>query len=221
MKPKDHTWGQYLRNGLGLKLSKVGEALGIDFLTYNAVILELFHSIALENAPKVVAALRELYPEVRSIADIGCGSGAFAAEFQRSGISTFGFERSPHGIEMARKQGVDCRSFDVALASDDASVPAVDLVYSFEVAEHVPKELAGAFVRFVVARGDFVVFAAAQPGQGGIGHINEQPMTYWADLFGECGFELCPDETDAVRKAFLQRNTSNWFYNNSCVYRRR
>lgn len=221
MKPKEHTWAQYIRNGLGLKLSKIGEAMGVDSLTYNPVILELFHSIAMENAPKVVSAIKELYPQVRSVADVGCGSGAFAAEFNRSGIAAIGFERSPHGIALARKQGVDCRFFDVAIMPEEESVSPVDLVYSFEVAEHVPEALARQFVQFVTSCGDLIVFAAAHPGQGGIGHINEQPVSYWVNIFNEFGFDVSASETDAVREAFREKDTSNWFFNNSCVYRRR
>lgn len=222
MKPKGHTWSQYLRNGIGLKLSKLGERFGCDALTYNPVILELFHSIALENAPKVVSVLRAAYPAVSSVVDVGCGSGAFAAEFTRCGVKAIGFERSPHGIQLAREQGVDCRHFDVSLPiSGDVGSSMGDLVYSFEVAEHVPENLAENFIRFISMCGNLVAFAAAQPGQGGIGHINEQYPSYWEKIFARHGFEFCDVETQNVRNAFMDHSTSDWFYKNTCIYRRK
>ena len=220
MKPKGHTWKQYIRNGLGLKMSKVGERLGIDAWTYNAVILELFHSIALKNAPKVVPAILECLPEVSSAIDVGCGSGAFAAEFERSGIHTIGLEHSPHGVALAREQGVDSRPFDVTLPVESQIGERADLVYSFEVAEHIPESLADAFVNFMVSLGDLVVFAAAQPGQGGIGHINEQPVSYWTRKFWKSGFDFMESESERLRSEFRKRDASDWFSNNTCIFRK-
>jgi SAM-dependent methyltransferase len=220
MKPKGHSWPQYLRNGIGLKLSKVGEKLGIDSLTYNPVILELFHSIGLQNAPKVVEAVRATFPAARSVIDVGCGSGAFAAEFSRKGIKAIGLEHSPHGVRLARAQGVDCRNFDVAKPRAPQISETADLVYSFEVAEHVPAALAGDFVQFMSELGPLIIFAAAHPGQGGIGHINEQPTSYWIQKFDAAGFRYSPDETEALRLVFQNHQTSDWFFKNTCVFRR-
>ncbi|MBE2286877.1 MAG: methyltransferase domain-containing protein [Prosthecobacter sp.] len=220
MKPKDHTWKQYVRNGLGFKLSRLGEVLGIESWTYNAVILELFHRLALENAPAVVKVVRQVIPGFSSVIDVGCGGGAFAAEFNRAGVKAIGLEHSPHGVALARQQGVDCRPFDVALPVEAQISEKADLVYSFEVAEHVPAALADHFVRFACALGPVVVFAAAQPGQGGIGHINEQPVSYWVEKFGRAGFELDEPTTQALRTAFQSAQVSSWFSSNTCVYRK-
>ena len=219
MKPKGHTWPQYLRNGIGLKVSKVGERLGIDALTYNPVIMELFHSIAIQNAPKVVASMREIFPNARSVIDVGCGSGAYAAEFQRTGIKSIGLEHSPHGVELARKQGVDCRPFDVAMPVAEQIREVADLVYSFEVAEHLPASLADNFVHFMASLGPLVVFAAAQPKQGGIGHINEQPRSYWIEKFERAGCQYSTAESETLRARLRKDETSDWFYKNTCVFR--
>jgi len=221
MKPKEHTWPQYIRNGLGFRLSRVGERLGIEALTYNPVIMEWFHAYALRNAAKVVAAIREVFPETESVIDVGCGSGAFAAEFNRQGLRAIGLEHSRHGVELARRQGVDCRHFDVARPAAEQIREIVDLVYSFEVAEHVPASLADSFVQFTTCLGPLVIFTAAQPGQGGIGHINEQPLNYWMAKFERAGFRQSIAETETLRAAFRKRETSYWFFQNSAVFRSR
>ena len=137
VKPKEHTWPQYIRNGLGFRLSCVGERLGFGGLPYKPVIMELFHTIAPQNAAKVSSAIREVFPDVRSVIDVGCGSGAFAAEFTRHGVCALGLEHSRHRVALARRQGVDCRRFDVAKHVATQICETANLVYSFEVAKHV------------------------------------------------------------------------------------
>ncbi len=220
MKPKGHTWPQYIRNGLGRNLSRIGERFGIDSWIYNAVTLELFHSIAQQNAPKVIPSMLHCFPGISSVIDVGCGSGAFVAEFNRAGVRGIGFEHSAHGIALARNQGVDCRYFDVAQMGDGQLSVSADLVYSFEVAEHVPVALADNFVDFVASLGPLVIFAAAQPNQGGIGHINEQPIDYWIKKFEKKGYSFCESETNTLRVAFHVSLTSDWFYKNTCVFRK-
>jgi SAM-dependent methyltransferase len=220
MKPKEDTWPQYIRNGLGFRLSHLGERLGVDALTYNPVIMEWFHAYALQNAGKVVSAIREVFPQAGSVIDVGCGSGAFAAEFSRQGVRAIGLEHSPHGVKLARKQGVDCRPFDVARPVTEQIRESADLVYSFEVAEHVPASLADSFVDFMTGLGSLVIFTAARPGQGGIGHINEQPLDYWKEKFERGGFHESIAETETLRATFQQRQTSYWFFKNAAVFRR-
>jgi SAM-dependent methyltransferase len=221
MKPPGESWPRYIRNGIGLNLSRIGERLGIDWLTYNQIVMDLFHSMALKNAPKVVDSMLEVFPGIRSLIDVGAGSGAFAAEFASRGLKVVGLEHSIHGINLARKQGVDCRSFNVEKQSPDQIGLTADIVYSFEVGEHLQPSLADKFVDFVMALGSTVVFTAAQPGQGGIGHINEQPLSYWISRFKRGGFEFSQSETERLRAAFLRRGASPWFPRNACVFRRR
>jgi SAM-dependent methyltransferase len=198
----------------------MGQRFGVDALTYNPVIMDYFHSVALKNAAKVVAAIREVFPEVGSAIDVGCGSGAFAAEFSRQGVHTIGLEHSRHGVGLARRQGVDCRPFDVAKPVAEQIHETADLAYSFEVAEHVPASLADSFVHFMTCLGPVVIFTAAQPNQGGIGHINEQPLDYWIEKFERAGFQRSTAETESLRTGFQRRETSYWFFKNALVFRR-
>ncbi len=219
MKPTGHTWAQYIRNGLGLKLSRIGEVVGVDRLIYNPVILELFHSIALENSPKVVDSLLRHFPDIKSVIDVGCGGGAFAAEFRRRGLIAIGLEYSPHGIALAIRQGVDCRPFDVARPIREQIAERADLAYSFEVAEHIPSIYADQFVDSMIELSDTIVFAAAQPGQGGIGHVNEQPIRYWIEKFEEKGFRY-DEGSMQLRLQLKKAGASYWFENNTCIFRK-
>jgi hypothetical protein len=64
-----------------------------------------------------------------------------------------------------------------------------------------------------------VVFSAAQPGQGGLGHVNEQPTDYWIDLFEKEGQIYRPDLTAQLR-ARLHRLTMSvpWLPANLTVF---
>ena len=63
-----------------------------------------------------------------------------------------------------------------------------DLVVCIEVAEHLDKAAAAPLVRTLTRTAPVVLFSAAPPGQGGHGHVNEQPRAYWHALFAQHGF---------------------------------
>ncbi|PWT74385.1 MAG: hypothetical protein C5B60_06765 [Chloroflexi bacterium] len=58
-----------------------------------------------------------------------------------------------------------------------------DLAMSLEVAEHLKPESASLFIDALTQASDVVLFGAAVKGQGGTGHINEQPQSYWGTFF--------------------------------------
>lgn len=61
-----------------------------------------------------------------------------------------------------------------------------ELVLSLEVAEHVPAEFADELVRRLAgATSKYLVFAAARPGQGGTGHLDESmhDRAWWIERF--------------------------------------
>jgi SAM-dependent methyltransferase len=219
MKPENSTWPQYIRSGLGLKISKLGERLGCDQLTYNFVIMRSFHSMAVANAPGVVRSFADTFGTGGSLIDVGCGSGAIAAQFLRAGYSIVGCEHSPHGRKLARRQGVNVVDFDLNRKPPADVIGNFEVAYSFEVAEHLTPKLGDALVEFLTRLSIVVVFTAAQPGQGGVGHINEQPIEYWSERFRQHRFELDQVNTDKLRNRFKAYSISPWFSVNACVFR--
>jgi SAM-dependent methyltransferase len=220
MKPAEISWPLYLRIGLGTRLARLGEKLQWDQLTYNRLVFEyVFHYNAIKNAARVADSIAEAFPEASTFLDVGCGSGAFAAEFLRRGYDITACERSKHGITLAQRQGLNCLPFDLSQEPAVDVVGPFDLVYCFEVAEHMPAALGQRLVKFISSLGSWVVFSVAQPGQGGIGHVNEQPIEYWVNAFA--GFGHCFDEaqTARLRGKFRQSDVSDWFYRNTCVFR--
>src|SRR5829696_2181072 len=83
-------------------VSRIGEAIGSDALTYNYGVFLSFHRAALRNAPHFADAVLAAFPQTRRIADIGCGSGGYAAEFKRRGLDVVACEYSPRGRRWAQ-----------------------------------------------------------------------------------------------------------------------
>ena len=217
MKAKGVSWSLYFRNGLGRRLAMLGKRTGRDWLIYNPLVMLQFHDQGLYNAPLVTSVILKSFPLAEAVLDVGCGTGVFTAEFARRGCRAVGLERSPHGRKLAFRQQVDCRDFDLTRVPPAEVPEKFDLVYCFEVAEHLPTELGEKLVDYLCGFNSPVVFSAAQPGQGGTGHVNEQPPTYWVQRFEERGFRLEPMLTDKLRFGFRASNAAFWFQCNVIV----
>jgi SAM-dependent methyltransferase len=128
------------------------------------------------------------------ILDVGCGPGLYVEELRAVGFDAYGVDNDERMPKQAWYRHVDLANLSGAdLPSDD-----FDIVLSLEVGEHLPEKVAEDYVTFI-ARTDarVVYFSAARPGQGGIGHINCQPRSYWSRLFALAGFYLDPEGTES------------------------
>ena len=153
-------------------------AYGTDFYRF-------LSSFAVRSAQRVVPTLTAVLP-LRSVADFGCGQGAWLSVWAAAGASVTGVD-GPY-IETTTLL-IDPGRFHAA----DLSAPIdlgrqFDLVQSLEVAEHLPPAKAEQFVDTLTAHGSQVLFSAAVPGQGGENHLNEQPLGYWRAIFRKRGY---------------------------------
>ncbi|MSR77936.1 MAG: hypothetical protein EXS63_06915 [Candidatus Omnitrophica bacterium] len=144
----------------------------------------------------IVSKLIEwLHP--KSVVDVGCGIGAALSLFQKKGVPVV------LGIEGPWIKRNYLLIAEKDLLIQDLSQPfqisqKFDLALSIEVAEHLPENAADHFVEHLTKLAPVIVFAAAIPGQGGIGHVNEQWPEYWCGKFERQGFE----KVDCLREIF-------------------
>ncbi len=208
------------RERIGGRLSRIGELVGWNWLTYNPILFLNFHNFAVTDANNVVDIIEQCFPDAKSFVDVGAGSGAYAAEAQRRGHPTVAYEHSRFGRYLAGRQGVNSRAFDLTRippAIVDRDV--FDVAYCFEVAEHIPAPLGDLLVEFISIHGREVLFTAAHPGQGGTGHINEQTADYWQERFARHGKQLDVERTDTIRGALASANLrSRWLAENAMVF---
>jgi len=136
-------------------------------------------------ARRILAALPASLPR-RSVADIGCGTGTWLAAALADGArNAFGIEGdwvTPAMLDESR----------IAFAPQDLEQPftgpRTDLALSLEVGEHLSPARAPGFVADLVALAPAILFSAAIPGQGGVGHLNEQWQSWWAAHFASHGY---------------------------------
>lgn len=221
MKPSGISWPRYFFYGVGRRLSRIGERLGVQWLTYNPFHFWHFHEHAVANAPAVIDSMIDIFPTVRTVLDVGAGSGGFAAEAKRRGLDVAACENSAAGRKIARSQGLDVLTFDLTLKQPSLTRPPYDLAYCFEVAEHLPPALGESLILFLTLQAPLIVFSAAHPGQGGTGHINEQSKEHWIGRFERLGFSLDHDSTESLKENFRLRSTpARWFHTNTIVLRK-
>jgi SAM-dependent methyltransferase len=151
---------------------------GADFYRY-------LSSFAARSARVVVPRLTAALP-VHSVADFGCGQGAWLSVWRSAGASIVGVD-GPY-VDPSQLL-IDAAAFHAAdLAQPIDLGRRFDLVQSLEVAEHLPATKAEQFVETLTVHGPLVLFSAAIPGQGGENHINEQPLGYWRAIFRRRGY---------------------------------
>ena len=66
-----------------------------------------------------------------------------------------------------------------------------------------------------------LIWTAAQPGQGGVGHINCQTKDYWTKLFELQPLERCFDIENQLIDAMKAGYHMGWFVRNLLVYRKK
>jgi SAM-dependent methyltransferase len=132
----------------------------------------------------------------KTMLDVGCGTGVSLAYFVQSGVDARGLEGSALAIAKA-KHPDRIRLHNLEKAIDLGQ--RFDLVWSFEVAEHLHPRFADEFVDTLTRHGNVVVMSAARPGQGGEGHFNEQEPEYWIEKFRQRGLRLDERLTQKIR----------------------
>lgn len=163
------------------------------------------------SAAIVVPLVLSLLP-VKSVIDVGCGVGPWAAEFLANGVpDVWGVDgdyvdRSQLRIPSDRFLA---RDLTKSLHFDRA----FDLAVCLEVAEHLPESRAGGLVVDLVSIAPCVLFSAAIPGPTGTNHINSQYLPYWVSLFQTHGYEAL----DLIRPRIWGNNSVAWFYQQDTV----
>jgi len=163
------------------------------------------------SASVVVPLLLSLLP-TKSVIDIGCGLGAWAAEFSANGVpDVLGVDGDY--VDRSQLRIPPDRFFAHDLTEPLQFDRRFDLAVCLEVAEHLPEWRAGGLVADLTSLAPCVLFSAAVPGPTGHNHINSQYLPYWVELFRRHGYEAI----DPIRPRIWGNELVDWFYQQNIV----
>ncbi|MCB1908961.1 MAG: methyltransferase domain-containing protein [Rhodocyclaceae bacterium] len=169
------------------------------------------------SARTILSLVLDVLPPLRSAIDIGCGVGTWLSVLKEKGVSEIcGLDGPWVDQDLLEIPRADFRTtdFDEAIVADKR----YDLAICLEVAEHLPERSASKFVGSLVSASDRVLFSAAIPCQGGVGHVNEQWPEYWGRMFAARGYVAL----DFLRrKIWNDENIPFWYRQNVLMFVRR
>lgn len=153
---------------------------GQDF--YNSQIVG-----SLQSAQVYLYHLFSIWGVPESVADLGCGRGAWLATCRDLGVRrTVGFDGDWNSQEDMLDRNIEFHQ--VNLEMELPLTETFDLAISLEVAEHLQPESSDAFVGSLTRLSGAVLFGAAFIGQPGANHINNRLHSFWAGKFLACGY---------------------------------
>jgi 2-polyprenyl-3-methyl-5-hydroxy-6-metoxy-1,4-benzoquinol methylase len=181
---------------------------------YNREFYETRHADTLHSANTILKIVREIIPPVRSATDIGCGVGTWLYTLQQMGaIDIQGIDGNWVKKDFLKIPIENFLEYD--LNQEIQLNKKFDLAISLEVAEHIQPENAATFVTSLTNLSDFILFSAAIPYQSGVGHVNEQWLTYWISLFKKKGYR----GIDVIRKKIWNdRAILSWYRQNTILF---
>jgi len=147
------------------------------------------------------------------VVDLGAGTGVYVQELRARGVPAQGYDVT---------QPQPCP--DLVHTQDLLQVHApAPVVICLEVAEHIDHSLSAQVVHSVWQNcepGGWVVWSAAQPGQGGVGHINCQAPEFWTYHAQQQGFRRRWDTEADLDTFILAGEHMGWFRNNRQIWQR-
>ena len=148
----------------------------------------------------------------KKVVDIGCGPGTYVYSLRDNNVNAYGYDIDDRidGKDYLKKLSL----FEV----NDKS----DVVICLEVAEHIETSLSDSIVDSIIRNVNddgMIIWTAAIPGQGGVGHINCQTKEYWEDKFISRGFH----RDCAIESKLLEYIRSGpymgWFSQNLMIFK--
>lgn len=147
------------------------------------------------------------------LVDLGAGTGLYVEAARSYGWQANGYDITDR---QTRPELVQQKSLL------DVHDPACT-VLCIEVAEHLPESDAWSVIDSVwrnTLPGGLVIWSAARPGQGGVGHINCQLPEYWRERAIVKGFEMCEYLEYDLHRWITSGYHMGWFAQNRQVWQR-
>lgn len=165
------------------------------------------------HSKQLADAIIKLLPKNKCVFDLGCGTGFYAAQFAAKGYQVIAVEGTPNIDEIADYSPIIQHDLTTPLPEHEPGN-----VICLEVGEHIPKEHEQGFINNITKLcGGILILSWAIPGQGGRGHVNEQPNDYIINEIEKRGFVYREAKSD-----YLRANAGKlpWFKNTLMFFER-
>ena len=144
-----------------------------------------------------------------SIIDLGCGPGLYSKVFINENFDCQCYDGNPHTPEESDNL---CSVLDLSEPFDLNK--KYDCVLSLEVGEHIPKQYETIFIDNLLNHSNKVIILSwATIGQGGYGHVNEQPNNYIESLFTPHGYTR-----NLEYEKRLRDSAHWWWFKNTIIF---
>lgn len=145
--------------------------------------------------------------------DIGCGPGIYVDELRKNDIEAVGYDIDER--IKSKKYLINKSLFDIDKTTEFA--------LCLEVAEHIDNNFNDQIVEKIsniIENDGVLIWSAAQPGQGGIGHINCQLKEYWIDKFKSHGLNPDLELQEKMIEYISSGYHMGWFKLNGVIFRK-
>lgn len=150
---------------------------------------------SLEFPQKIKRTLDLFKP--KTVMDLGCGTGRSLDLFLEYDIDATGIE----GSSLVKSKARHPERIQLFNLHEELNLgKKFDLIWCMEVVEHIHPDYVHNLMKTFLNHSERIVLSAAPPGQGGEGHYNEQPASYWIDLFEQYGFSYDEPGTKALQQ---------------------
>lgn len=176
--------------------------------------------IKIKYALVVIDGIQKYLPGIKTIYDIGCGTGVYIQELINRNLDCIGFELSPQAY-------YDCKTNISLMHQIDVSKPIRnkqrDLVLSIEVAEHIEPDLVDIYIDNLKNLSSKYIYITSsdKPGKH---HVNPQPSKYWIDkVTSDKQFKFCLLESVGLMSyysIYIKENTLLWFKDSVMIFER-
>lgn len=172
--------------------------------------------IQLKPSAQNVLPVVKKYRDFKSVVDVGCGVGGWVKACLEMGITdVLGIDGNARSRDLVipTEYFVHGDVTERALSRNKVG-RTFDLALSLEVAEHLKESYLSYYLDNLVHLSNYILFSAAIPGQGGVGHINEQWPSYWLIKFAAydyIGF-------DCIRREIWNNDCIGWPYRQNVIF---